>query len=369
MQKLNLTFIQDNEFHNGNVTHTQSYKDDEVYDKEIVSVSLWYHTLLCVILTSLGINGVLLNTLVIRHFWIRKTSQTPYNIILINLSTVELLLAVSGISTDIICLLQNGWKLGENICVISGVLITTSGLVSILTLCLLSVVGYGYILRFPKKMDGDLSFCTISKLILFIWIYALTLSLPPAFGWGRYVPELSGIGCAPDWHTVDRSKTYIAWILVFGFFIPTNIIVISSLLTVRETNNPRVTLVYDHHQSRVIMPRKVNIQLITAMNMTYLMCWTPYAVVAFIKCFVSDTMIGAMESILPTIIVKVSICANPLLYIAFNPKLSKPFEVNEYSAEKEEKHSPDICLPSLKMILNEIQTKHIIFDMPSNDIL
>ena len=80
-------------------------------------------------------------------------------------------------------------------------------------------------------------------------------------------------------------------------------------------------------------------------------------------------MIRAMESILPTVVVKVSICANPLLYIACNPKLSKPFEVNEYSTEKEEKHSPDICLPSSKMILNEIQTEHIIFDMTSYDTL
>ena len=91
---------------------------------------------------------------------------------------------------------------------------------------------------------------------------------------------------------------------------------------------------------------------------TFLMCWTPYAVIAFIKCFVSDMMIGAMESILPTVVVKVSICANPLLYIAYNPKLSKPYEVNEYSTEKEEKHSP-----------NEIQTEHIIFDMTSYDTL
>ena len=37
--------------------------------------------------------------------------------------------------------------------------------------------------------------------------------------------------CAPDWHSKQRHVSYIIWILVFGFVIPTIIIVISTVIT------------------------------------------------------------------------------------------------------------------------------------------
>ena len=44
-------------------------------------------------------------------------------------------------------------------------------------------------------VDGKISsFTTAIKVISAIWIYSLALALPPIFGWGRYVPELSGLG-------------------------------------------------------------------------------------------------------------------------------------------------------------------------------
>ena len=37
--------------------------------------------------------------------------------------------------------------------------------------------------------------------------------------------------CTPDWHSDTSSKSYISWILLFGFVIPTSIIILSSLVT------------------------------------------------------------------------------------------------------------------------------------------
>ena len=224
-------------------------------------------------------------------------------------------------------------------------------------------------LRFPRSSGGDLSFNTISKFIFLIWMYALALSIPPVFGWGRYVPELSGVGCAPDWHTKERSKTYIVWILIFGMFIPTNIIIISSLLTIREIGIPTITLIYNKELSKMIKSRKIDIHLIIAMNLTYLICWTPYVVIAIIHCFVSKTMIGPMVSIIPVVAVKISVCANPLLYIAYNPKLNNQFETNEFSPDKDDKSSSEFYLPSLKTILKEVQAKHVIMEIKSKDTI
>ena len=103
------------------------------------------------------------------------------------------------------------------------------------------------------------------------------------------------------------------------------------------------------------------------MNLTYLICWTPYVVIAVIHCFVSKTIIGPMVSIIPVVAVKISVCANPLLYIAYNPKLNKQFETNDFSPDNSDKDSLEFSLPSLKSILKEIQTKHVNMQFQATD--
>ena len=68
------------------------------------------------------------------------------------------------------------------------------GFVSMLTLCTLSV---GRMASFYSigPLNGKVTkYCTALKIVLSIWVYSLALSLPPLVGWGRYVPELSGLG-------------------------------------------------------------------------------------------------------------------------------------------------------------------------------
>ena len=69
-----------------------------------------------------------------------------------------------------------------------------------------------------------------------------------------------------------------------------------------------------------------------------------------------------MVSIIPTIAVKISVCANPLLYIAYNPKLRKPYETNEYSSDKDVENASDFYMPSLKTVLKEIQKENVPLD-------
>ena len=94
---------------------------------------------------------------------------------------------------------------------------------------LLQIWGFKFLLHRSR-----LTHVTTIIIIILIWLYALALSLPPIFGWGRYVPEISGLGCTPDWHSEKSSKSYIVYIMFFGFCIPTLIIIISSLLTYVE---------------------------------------------------------------------------------------------------------------------------------------
>ena len=311
---------------------------DEIYNKRIASVAIWFHTTVLVTLTILGINGTLLNGLVLRYFWIRRKKQTSYNLTLINLALVELVIATCGVSLDVTSLIKNGWVLGSDICIISGTIVTTSGFVSMLTLCVLSVLGYGSVSRYEKRKGRDSSKDTDSTtiiIIILIWLYALALSLPPIFGWGRYVPEISGLGCTPDWHSEKSSKSYIVYIMFFGFCIPTLIIIISSLLTYVEGGCFRfacLTRKKNPDQNKQGNRDDVDLRLIVAMNITYLACWSPYAILCFVHTFVSKTLIGPMLSMVPTITVKMSVCANPILYIAYNPRSKQSAKISSQNS-------------------------------------
>ena len=68
------------------------------------------------------------------------------------------------------------------------------GFVSLLTLTTLSVCRMAAFVPICD-WDGKISsFRSAVKVITILWVYSLTLALPPIFGWGRYVPELSGLG-------------------------------------------------------------------------------------------------------------------------------------------------------------------------------
>ena len=104
------------------------------------------------------------------------------------------------------------------------------------------------------------------------------------------------------------------------------------------------------------------VRLVLAMNVAFFVCWTPYAVLCFIHVFISDryvsivqlyyfycfdvlnvlfieiinmcgcykcnfvfSVIGAMLSMVPTVTVKLSVCINPVLYIALNPQVRQSY--------------------------------------------
>ena len=287
----------------------------------MVELPLWYHTTICVFFTSLAINGVILNGLVLRHFWQRRNILKPYNLLLVNLAFVELIIAVVGVPFDIIPLLHNGWRLGNLACTGTGAVVSTAAFVSILTICVLSVLGYGSVFRLSDKIGKGQSLSNVTRIIGVLWLYALFLTLPPLFGWGMYVPELSGLGCAADWHSEQSSRGYIVWILVFGFIIPTTVIAISSVLTYFAAQDLQLSFRSNDVPSTASKFNRINFRLVIAMNLAYLICWSPYAILSFIHTFISKTVIGPMLSTLPTIAVKLSVCANPILYIAYNPHL------------------------------------------------
>lgn len=104
------------------------------------------------------------------------------------------------------------------------------GEASIMTLAVLSTQRY-LTLVCPERFKMS-SHSTSFKLITAIWLFALCFSIPPFFGFGAFVPETSGITCAPDWES-NQHLVYTLYWTVGGFLAPLVVITVSSFLTVK----------------------------------------------------------------------------------------------------------------------------------------
>ena len=153
--------------------------------------------------------------------------RTPYNLILANFAAANLFVATFGATSDALALIYNGWTFGKNICFLTGVLVTTSGkyfkiskntfkpkfnskkrnanfhhnyfmcfvgFVLMLTQGVLSVCRLSNFVHTGLILGHIPSYSIAIKIILIVWLYACSLSLPPVFGWGNYTPEMSGLG-------------------------------------------------------------------------------------------------------------------------------------------------------------------------------
>ena len=300
--------------------------NNELTDR-LHAVPIWYFTSMCICITSLGINGMLLNGLVIRSFISNPILHAPYNLIVLNLIFAEIILSSLGLGMDFQALIQNGWVLGNELCVVSGALVTTAAFASSATICALSVFRYGSIFHYGNFEENVPSVRAAMKVIVGVWMYAMALSLPPLFGWGRYTPDQSGLlGCSVDWHSREVDQGYIIYLLIMGFGTPSIIIPISSIMTCIDggvLSNPFVS--YNTHNLSANRSQRRNSFLVVAMNLAYFVCWPPYAVSCFINLFVSKFIPGTMLAMIPPIAMKMSVCFNPLLYVASNPQFHRKF--------------------------------------------
>ena len=164
-----------------------------------------------------------------------------------NLVFAEFIIAAYGLPIDFTASLYYGWKLGRKLCVATGFILISSGskftyfktyiflnsdfsgTVSILTLAVLSMQRY---LTIVKSDHFKVTSYTSAFLIIAgIWIYTMFIALPPFFGYGVYVPESSGMTCAPDWESNKHIYFTIYW-LCTGFLIPLTVIIYTSYKTV-----------------------------------------------------------------------------------------------------------------------------------------
>ncbi|XP_063742332.1 opsin-3-like [Eleginops maclovinus] len=277
-----------------------------------------------VCLGFIGTFGLLNNLLVLILFCRYKLLRSPINLLLINISISDLLVCVLGTPFSFAASTQGRWLIGEGGCMWYGFANSLFGIVSLISLAVLSYERYSTMVA-PTEADSS-NYRKISQGIVLSWVYSLVWTLPPLFGWSKYGPEGPGTTCSVDWTAkTANSISYIICLFLFCLIGPFLVMVFcygKLLCAIRQFDRQVSGInasVRRRREQRVLF-------MVVVMVICYLLCWLPYGIMALLATFGSPGLVTPVASIIPSILAKTSTVINPVIYVFMNKQFYRCFK-------------------------------------------
>ncbi|XP_051274839.1 teleost multiple tissue opsin 3a [Dicentrarchus labrax] len=277
------------------------------------------HTVVAVCLGFILVAGILSNFLVLVVFAKFRSLWTPINLILLNISLSDILVCVFGTPFSFAASLHGRWLIGEHGCRWYGFANSLFGIVSLVSLSVLSYERYTTVLRCSKVDISDFRkawFCIGGS-----WLYSLLWTLPPFLGWSSYGPEGPGTTCSVQWHL--RSPTSISYVLclfIFCLLLPLLLMVYSYgriLVAIKRVG--KINLLAAQRREHHILV------MVLSMVSCYMLCWMPYGVMALMATFGRSGLVTPIASVVPSVLAKFSTVINPIIYVFLNNQFYRCF--------------------------------------------
>ncbi|XP_068604695.1 vertebrate ancient opsin-like [Brachionichthys hirsutus] len=273
-----------------------------------------------VCLGFIGTLGLTNNLLVLVLFCRYKILRSPINLLLMNISVSDLLVCVLGTPFSFLASAHGRWLIGRGGCVWYGFANSLFGIVSLISLAVLSYERYCTMVV-PAEADSS-DYWKVFLGIAVSWVYSLVWTLPPLFGWSRYGPEGPGTTCSVDWTGRTANNTsYIICLFVFCLIVPFLVIVFcygKLLCAIRQVGGINVTTSRRREQRVLFM--------VVIMVVCYLLCWLPYGIMALLASFGPPGLITPEASIIPSVLAKTSTVINPVIYVFMNKQFYRCFQ-------------------------------------------
>ncbi|KAM3860367.1 teleost multiple tissue opsin b [Diretmus argenteus] len=283
------------------------------------SLSPTGHLVVAVCLGVIGTLGVFSNFLVLALFCRYRTLRSPMNLLLVSISVSDLLVCLLGTPFSFAASTQGRWLIGRAGCVWYGFINACLGIVSLISLAVLSYERYCTMLQ-PTMADGK-NYGPALGGVCFSWLYSVAWTLPPLLGWSRYGPEGPGTTCSVDWRTkTPNNISYIICLFIFCLALPFGVILYSYgklLHAIRQVSSVS-SVVSRRREQRVLV-------MVITMVVCYLVCWLPYGVAALLATFGPRDLLTAEASIIPSLLAKTSTVINPVIYIFMNRQFYRCF--------------------------------------------
>ncbi|CAF1323374.1 unnamed protein product [Adineta steineri] len=279
----------------------------------------WIGGCLCFIF----IFGIILNSFILCVLLNKKQLQSPINLFIVALSSVDLIHALFGIPLPLTSNFACQWLYGKYLCYYEGFIAYSVGMIGLYLLTALSLNRY-WIIVTPVQSKYS-TFQTIYVSIFLAIVGGLFWAIVPMFGWNYYTLEGVLTSCSVRWQ--DRTLNVISYnicMFLFGYIVPLFILIFCNTKIYLEVFNvSKRSSKWGNCLTRTRSRRKQELEKHVAKTVifiivTFTIAWTPYASVAFISSFFSPTLISPLGGTLPAIFAKSSICFNPLVFILTN---------------------------------------------------
>ncbi|XP_071979490.1 pinopsin-like [Engystomops pustulosus] len=288
-------------------------------DSSVAGLSRTAHNVVAVCLGCILVLGSLYNFLVLLIFVKFEAVRTPINMILLNISVSDLLVCIFGTPFSFAASVSGGWLIGQQGCKWYGFCNSLFGIVSLISLSMLSYERYLTVLRYTKVDASNYKnawICVVGS-----WIYSLFWTIPPLVGWSSYGLESSGTTCSVVWHSKSPNNvSYIVCLFLFCLVLPVLIMIFSYGHIVRVIRGMcRINLTAAQKREHHLL------FMVVCMVTCYLFCWLPYGLVSLITTFGKPGAVSPTVSIIPSILAKSSTFINPLIYIFMNKQFYRCF--------------------------------------------
>ncbi|VDP38064.1 unnamed protein product [Schistosoma curassoni] len=320
-----------------------------IYDSDIIMLNHWtsytqpdpiYNYFIAILVALIGIVGTITNLFVIFVFLTPKSSINLQWALIINLAISDFgFSAVIGFPLKTIAAFNQYWPWGSVACQLYGFISATFGFLSLTTIAAISFDRYLVIVK-NYKTKNFLIICTV---IGFLWIWSILWTIPPFFGYGRYVLEGYQTSCTFDYISNDiPNLLFSCGMYVFGFTFPVLLCIYCyvNLLKIVH-NNERIVIISlssdgSAKQHKSIQNRKrLDIEATKSVILSllfYLMSWTPYAIVCLISIMGQSYFLTPTIAEMPHIFAKMAAIYNPILYAFTNRKFKNALGIRKTSS-------------------------------------
>lgn len=210
------------------------------------------------------------------------------------------------------------------------------GIGSILNMALIAHERYTFISQskhpyFSKPSGVGRPLCLIAA----VWLYATVIMAPPLLGWSEFVLDGHGTSCTFDYVTKSASnRSYYLVLFVIGFIIPLSATATYYSLLFRHVQHHekrwrRTGTEILRHSPKGSQNQQREMKVVKSCMLvvvTFVIAWTPYAVVALVGCFSPHQSLSPIVTLVPAVFAKMCVIQNPIIYSFTHPRFKSVFK-------------------------------------------
>nr|AAU29519.1 short-wave sensitive type 1 opsin [Setonix brachyurus] len=260
--------------------------------------------------------GTPLNAVVLIATFRYKKLRQPLNYILVNISLAGFIYCIISVFTVFISSSQGYFIFGRHVCAMEGFLGSVAGLVTGWSLAFLAFERFIVIC----KPFGNFRFNSKHSMmvVLATWVIGIGVSIPPFFGWSRYIPEGLQCSCGPDWYTVGtkyHSEYYTWFLFILCFIMPLSLICFSYSQLLGAL---RAVAAQQQESATTQKAEREVSRMVVMMVGSFCLCYVPYAALAMYMVNNRNHGIDLRLVTIPAFFSKSACVYNPIIYCFMN---------------------------------------------------